>query len=442
MRGIAGLTLAGVLMLAGSAEAATPISREAQLQDLAQVRAEYLPKEMAYTPATRAAAEARLKALEARAGRLTPSDLLVGLAEVAALADNAHSGVRYHTPEALPDKRLPLRLIWFPDALVVARAHGDAADLAGARVLAVEGLAPEALYGRVRVLLGGKDVDRKKRVTELIESEGVLKSLGVARDADALTLRLRLADGRKVTRRIAMIPQAVTPTAEFERLWAPQALAGETGWTPALKPKAVPLYLRDADRPFRLETTPVGLYLQFRSNSDEDGFPIADFLKDAAARIAADKPANLIVDLRFDIGGNLLTTLDFMRKLPSATAGRTYLLVGPYTFSAGIVSAAALEKSGGDRVVIVGDEVGDRMRFWSEGDNVRLANSKLALRYTNGQWDLGAGCAGEPACLDHYINVNPVSVEPDVRASLTAKDWLAGRDPGMEAVMRLIETRP
>lgn len=240
MRGIAGLTLAGVLMLAGSAEAATPISREAQLQDLAQVRAEYLPKEMAFTPTTRAAAEARLKALEARAGRLTPSDLLVGLAEVAALADNAHSGVRYHTPEALPDKRLPLRLIWFPDALVVARAHGDAADLAGARVLAVEGLAPDALYGRVRVLLGGKDVDRKKRVTELIESEGVLKSLGVAREAAALTLRLRLADGRKVTRRIAMIPQAATPTAEFERLWAPQALAGETGWAPAPKPDAVP----------------------------------------------------------------------------------------------------------------------------------------------------------------------------------------------------------
>lgn len=442
MRGIAGLTLAGVLMLAGLAEAATPISREAQLQDLAQVRAEYLPKEMAFTPTTRAAAEARLKTLEARAGRLTPSDLLVGLAEVAALADNAHSGVRYHTPEALPDKRLPLRLIWFPDALVVARAHGDAADLAGARVLAVEGLSPDALYGRVRVLLGGKELDRKKRVTELIESEGVLKSLGVAQDADALTLRLRLADGRKVTRRIAMIPQAVTPTAEFERLWAPQALAGETGWTPALKPDAVPLYLRDADRPFRLETTPVGLYLQFRSNSDEDGFPIADFLKAAEARIAADKPANLIVDLRFDIGGNLLTTLDFMRKLPSAMAGRTYLLVGPYTFSAGIVSAAALEKSGGDRVVIVGDEVGDRMRFWSEGDNVRLANSKLALRYTNGQWDLGAGCAGEPACLDHFINVNPVSLEPDVRAPLTAKAWLARRDPGMEAVMRLIGTRP
>ncbi|MDB5471417.1 MAG: hypothetical protein JWR84_2977 [Caulobacter sp.] len=423
------------MLLLSAAPAAAQSSREAQLADLALVRTEYLPKEMAYSAAARAAADRRLSALEARAGALTPSELLVGLSEVGALADNAHSGLRYHDPLAVPDKRLPLRLLWFTDGLIVARASGEAGDLAGARVLTIEGLSPGALYERTRGLKGGKAVDRKKYLPELIESEGVLHAMGLAKAPDALRLSLRLPNGRRVERRITMVPQAASPTAEFIRLWSPQPLAGETGWT-AVKPASTPLYLQDPDQPFRLVDLPDrdALYIQFRSNEDEDGHPIADFLKAADARIAATRPRHLIIDLRFDVGGNLLTTLDFMRRLPAAATGRTFVLVGPHTYSAGIVSAAAVKKGGGERVTVVGDELGDRLHFWSEGGLVRLPNSHLALRYTNGQFDLDKGCAGKPACLDDMVMVNFVSLEPRIRAPITARAWLAGRDPAMEAI--------
>ena len=439
MTGKLGATTALLMVLTlatPAARAATPIGREAQLQDLEKVRTEYLPKEMAYSPEARRLAEAKVSELEARAGALSPSELLVGLAQVGGFADNAHSGVRYHDPQALPQKRLPLRLLWFADGLVVARASGAAADLAGARVVAVEGLSPDALYERIKGLTGGKTVERKKYLTELMETEGVLHALGLAKATDSVRLTLRLRDGRRVVRTVAMVDQLASPTADFERLWAPQPLPKEIGWTAALAPDQAPLYLRDADRTFRVVDLPKddALYIQFRSNEDEDGYPIADFLKTADARIAAAKPRNLIIDLRFDIGGNLLTTLDFMRKLPGQAPGRVFLLVGPYTFSAGIISAAAIRKAGGDKVTIVGDELGDRLHFWSEGANVKLANSHLAMRYTNGQFDLENGCAAKPACYDDMVKVNFVSLAPDVPAPLTAKAWLAGRDPGMEAV--------
>ena len=70
------------------------------------------------------------------------------------------------------------------------------------------------------------------------------------------------------------------------------------------------------------------------------------------------------------------------------------------------ISAAAVKKAGGGKVTIVGDQLGDRLHFWSEGDVVRLPNSHLGMRYTNGQFDLESGCSGQPACLDDLVKVN------------------------------------
>ena len=179
-------------------------------------------------------------------------------------------------------------------------------------------------------------------------------------------------------------------------------------------------------------------YIQFRSNEGDDGYPIAPFLAEVERVQKADKRDNLIVDLRFDIGGNISTTVAFMRGLPEAAGKRVYLLVGHYTYSAGIISAAAVKKAGGDKVIVVGDEMGDRTHFWSEGDNVVLPNSGFAMRFTNGQWDLDHGCADKPGCMDSFLNVNFVNLTPAISAPLTLAAYLAGRDPAMEAISKAL----
>ena len=190
--------------------------------------------------------------------------------------------------------------------------------------------------------------------------------------------------------------------------------------------------------PFRIESLPEmdALYVQFRSNEDEDGFPIVPFLNQVNARIAEQHPLHLILDLRFDIGGNLLTTLGVHRHFAGSVKGRTFLMVGQYTFSAGIISAAAVKKGGGDRVTIVGDGLGDRPHFWSEGARIELPRSHFSFRYTDGQFNLKEGCAGEPGCMDdrYPIDVNFVSLIPDIRAPLTSTAYFADRDPALEAI--------
>jgi hypothetical protein len=416
-----------------------PGSRAAELQDLQVVRDQYLVKEMAFAPATRSLAEALLEKIERQAGKLTTAQFAVGLAEIGALTDNAHSGLRLRDPRVQPTARLPLRFLWMPDALIVARATGAASDLVGARVVRIEGRSPDALFEGSKVLLGGNTAGRKIWLNDWIESAGVLHALGLAKSPDRLSMTLTLPDGRTIDRAVAMVQLSrMSPTAQLGRLWSPEPVAGEHGWTTALKRDGLPLYLREADRPFRVESLPDidSLYVQFRSNEDEEGYPVATFLKEVNARIAATHPGHLILDLRFDIGGNLLTTLEFMRHAPDLVKGRTFLMVGEYTFSAGIISAAAVKKSGGDRVTVVGDGIGDRPRFWSEGARIELPHSHFTFRYTDGQFNLRDGCTGEPGCMDdrYHIDVNFVSLRPDIRTPLTAAAYFAARDPALDAI--------
>lgn len=425
---------------------AAPDARSAQLEDLQVVRTEYLQKEMAYTPATRAMAEALLDKLATKAGAMSDVEFAVGLAEVGALADNGHSGLRLRDPRALPQARLPLRLLWMPDGLIVVRAAGPAKDLAGARVLRIEGRSPETVFAGAKVLYGGRAVQRERYINDWIESRGVLQALGLAKSADEVAMTFKLPGGRVIDRTVPMLPVAqFGDFADLSRVWSPEPAPKEKGWTPAIPVDREPLYLRDADTPFRV--LPLkdsnALYIQFRSNEDEDGFPIAKFLDAVRQQIASGHPRDLVVDLRMDEGGNLLTTLDFMRGLAKSVPGRTYLLTGGYTFSAGIISAAALKQGGGERVIIVGDKVGDRPHFWSEGAFVKLPNSHLWFRYTDGQFNLKSGCTGEPGCMDdrYPINVNFAPLDPDISAPFTAAAYLAGRDPALEAVTADIARR-
>lgn len=447
-------TLSAVVLLAVVAVTPRPalasgwhtLDREAVLEDLRVARTEYLPRDMAYSPATRALAEAQLHALEQQAGELTAAQFLAGLLVVTGLADNGHSSLRQRDGAWKLGARLPLRLLWLPDGLIVARAHGEHADLAGARVLKVEGRSTEALFAGAKVLLGGNTAYRRQQLPDEIELAGILHAMQLAESPDSLALTLRLADGRTVERSVPMVATSgIVPVAAYDRLWSPEPLAGEEGWAAAIDAGTIPLYLRQADVPFRAVPLPEldAHYLQFRANSDVEGHSIADFLKAAGEGIASARPTHLVVDLRFNTGGNLTLTLDFMRALAGTVSGRTWLLVGPYTFSAGIISAAAIKQGGGDRVTIVGDDLGDRLHFWSEGAPVELPNSGYSFRYTDGQFNLAEGCAGEPACFDdlYPVNVNFVPLEPDIRAPITVEAYLAGRDPAMDAVRSAIRAK-
>ncbi|MBS0376456.1 MAG: hypothetical protein JSR73_17890 [Proteobacteria bacterium] len=426
-----------VLLACGATAAATAGPRA---DDLAVARRDYLDETRSLAPAAHAAAARYLTELAPRADALSPEEFLLAVFRIAAFADNGHDTENDHGGVWWPGARLPVRMIWFPDGWVVARADREYADLLGARVLRIDGHAPEDVFQRLREYWGGPDNSRRWNLEFIVEFAGLLHAAGIAQAPDRLTLELQLADGQPARRTLRFRPLAEVPAGQMvSRVWSPTPWPDEEdkGWR-AFQPPVTPLYLGEGERSFRVASIPElrALYVAMRTHLDRPDERVEDFCRRVDAAVAAQHPRHLIVDLRFDTGGNIDLTRAWQRSLVARVPGRVYVLVSRHTFSAGIVAAAAFKHDARERARIVGEPVGDRLRFWSEGSDACLPDSRYCLHRTTGLWDLVRGCRGESGCYGDPYDAQVAGLDPDVPAPLSADAWLAGRDLAMEAVTR------
>ena len=107
-----------------------------------------------------------------------------------------------------------------------------------------------------------------------------------------------------------------------------------------------PLYLRELDKNFLREDFGNGTYIRAAVLFNRANFSITEEL----ARILATKPVTgydfLAVDLRWSPGGDFGTVADFAEAADGAMNedGKIYIITGPQTFSAAIVSAALFKR--------------------------------------------------------------------------------------------------
>ncbi len=404
--------------------------------------AEYLARfpefDRAYSPTARAEAEQRLTQLGAEAGNLSHEQFVLRVAEIAALADNGHTGVgenafKKDTP------RLPLRTYQFADGLYVVWAAPGLSDLLGARIDSIEGHSIDELHAATRRYAGGTDAHRQRMLAPMLESPALMQAAGLASSRDALTLRGVLAGGAPFDRRVEAEQRDRSAwVSSSQRLlfpiWDGAPMASLIHDTDAL-----PVYLRHRSELFSLEGLPEnGLYIGLAHNGDTDDLPIARFLERAMSRVRDERPAYIVIDMRMNGGGDYTTTYAFATALPDAANGAPiYVFTSPWTFSAAITTVAAFKTAGRDQVIIVGEPVGDRLDFWAEGGTFNLPNTFLQVHYVSGRHVYDGPCRDRATCfwLNDRYQVRVRTLEPDISAPLTFADYVALRDPALNAVL-------
>jgi hypothetical protein len=133
----------------------------------------------------------------------------------------------------------------------------------------------------------------------------------------------------------------------------------------------------------------------------------------------------IVVDIRQNGGGDNTTHGPLLAALGSPAVnrrGRLYVLIGRATFSAAGNFAAELERETG--AVFVGEATGGGVDQYGDATTFSLPtlgwNVYVARVYTK---------RGRP-------NERRLAIEPDVRVALSSADFLAGRDPVLEAALR------
>ncbi|MEO7199092.1 MAG: hypothetical protein ABIY56_02630 [Dokdonella sp.] len=412
----------------------------AQRQDLDYFQ-HYFTLNRAYSPEALTQAKGLYHEAQANAGTYSAAAFDLLIMRMAALSDNGHSKV-FTGPLSRRNNRIPCRLYRFADGYYVIRAQPACEALLGAKLLAVDGMPVDDLVDRMYAYTLGPRNHYDQSVTPFfLESPDLLHAAGLAGEANRLSLRVQLPDGNEHdVMMFADPPDATAPRLFSDSYLSPRRIDGESAdWAPLLPSNAaLPQFLRDYDTPFHTDWWPEKstYYVQFRSNKDEPGHPIRPFIERVEREVAAHSPRFIVLDLRLDQGGDFTTTASLMKRIATLTDSiqHVYVLTSAWTFSAGNISLALVKEHGGDKVSVLGDPVGDRVRIWAEGGDLQLPNSKLRIGYATGYHDYSKPCWGERGCfwVVLFFPTHVTSFDPDVRVPFTFEDYVHLRDPVLE----------
>jgi len=188
----------------------------------------------------------------------------------------------------------------------------------------------------------------------------------------------------------------------------------------------VPLARRDLRAPYWFTDVPGTrtVYLAFNSVVDDPAEPLARFAARLLRHIDSTKAERLIVDLRANNGGNsrLLQPLtDGIAASRVNRPGRLFVLIGRYTYSAGMNAATFLERH--TSAVFVGEPTPSGPNFVGESNLFRLPNSGVSVSVSDMFWQ-----SSWP--FDTRLWMAPRHYVPPTHDALARR-----RDPALDAIL-------
>jgi hypothetical protein len=367
--------------------------------------------------------EQKFEALAASAPKRTDLQMALDLLVIMRGVGDGHSGLmRGSTVDwALS---LPLQFQAFEEGVFITAADPAHRDLVGGRLIEIGGHSSEAVMAALAEGVSRDNEGPWVRVQAVsrLRYTALLAAAGLIPEKDGAMLRLVMPDGRRREVRVA---------ADMSQpdIW--NAKPNPEGWVNLgqTRPGPAPLYLRDPGKYYWFEYLPESqtVYFAFNTIRDDKNESLAAFSNRLAAAIVANPVDRLVIDLRWNNGGNtqLLPPLlaAILRSDKINRKGRLFVLIGGRTFSAAQNAASLLDRF--TEAVFVGEPTGSSPNFVGEEDPFTLPYSKLVVNVSTLQWQ-----SSYPQDRRNWIA--PLLYVPPTFAA-----YLAKRDPALDAILEL-----
>ncbi|WP_250462331.1 hypothetical protein [Microbulbifer litoralis] len=373
-------------------------------------------------------------------------DLTLTALQALAVFDNAHTTV-------LKTKmyRLPVRFHWTADGLIIVKARAKYKKLLGRKVLSIGGKSPESMLAHTAILTGsGTSSWIRYRSEFLFSAPSALSLIGADVEDNTVELHAQDPNGGKFKTKLSADKEIMPgdPFWDFLNAFPDDDSFKTEEWVSLLhRDQALPLYLQESTRLHLLRELPEydAIYVRMNASFADKSESLEQFEKRILEAISQNEPGNIIVDFRFNRGGDYTKVLPIVRSLSNATPenGRLYLIVGPNTFSAGIIAGSQFKRFIPDRLTVVGSEIGDRLRFRAEGFYPTLPESGIKLYLTKGWTDLVDGCGWFDDCWPpNKLLLRKVgSLEVDIPIENTWDSYRTGNDLVIDSVYKDIVQR-
>jgi tetratricopeptide (TPR) repeat protein len=367
--------------------------------------------------------EQRFAEIAASVPRRTDTQLSLDLLVVLRDLGDGHSGVVRGATEdwALT---LPLKFEAFEEGIFITAADPANRQLVGAQLLEIGGRPVETVVAQIadKVARDNDGPWLRLQASYRLRNIALLAAAGLVPERGGAALRLRMPDGGE---------QIVRVAADMSQpdIW--NAKPGPAGWVTLgqTRPGPDPLYLRDPGKNYWFEYLPDArtVYFAFNSVVNAKEETIGAFCQRLEKFIADNKVDRLVIDLRWNNGGNTFLLGPVLRAVIRSDRinrkGRLFVLIGGRTFSAAQNGATLLERF--TEATFVGEPTGSSPNFVGEDDPFTLPYSKVTVNVSDLAWQ-----SGYPQ--DRRTWIAPTLYIPPTFAAYRDK-----RDPALEAILSL-----
>jgi tetratricopeptide (TPR) repeat protein len=351
---------------------------------------------------------------------LTDAQILVGMMKLVRHLDDGHARVSWPEGDKELSRMLPVDMFLFPDGLYVIGAGPGCQHLLGARVDKIGGLATsEVMAALDPVMTRDNEQWLTWRLPELVRYPAILEALGIDQ-----TLTVELSGGTIEQVRLEAVPMDF----RWDRYPA--------GWVTLMDAVNVPppLHLRNRELPFWFEYLPADdlVYFQFNSISDHPAETFAAFCGRLFGFIEARKAGRLVIDMRWNSGGNTLLGQHLLHHLIASERlsrrGALFVIIGRLTFSAAQNTVTAIERE--TSAIFVGEPTGSRPNFIGERIDFELPCSKVRAN------------AGDLYWQTSWPDDHRTWTAPDIYAPPTFDAYRRNQDPALDAILAIREHVP
>lgn len=351
----------------------------------------------AFHSVTRERFAAEVAALRERAGTANDDEMIVGLMTIAALVGDGHTGVRLQSDV----HQFPLGVLLIEGRHRIVRGAGAAAELTGGTLIRIDDTPISEARTRIHTILSqaeSGEVFFDAFATQWFSIAEVLHGLGITHSAASARFTVLLDDGTERSADVQAIEADAKP--QWRLAAAQQPLArqrpGETLWFSWLEESKT-------------------VYLNFRKYDD-----LRAKSRELWKFVDSHPVQKIAIDLRQNGGGDYHVGRKYLvDELARRPKLRAYVITGARTFSAAVKNAIDFREAA--RATLVGETIAELPNSYSENDEFTLPHSKLTVSYST-----------------RFYEFLPKGglVTPDHEILPSWAEWVAGRDPVMEWIVR------
>jgi len=304
------------------------------------------------------------------------------------------------------DYYLPFQFKFFDEGIAITVTDSLHTKYLLYRVLSIDDTPTAKIISVLKTIVKQDNLSYSKYFEAFYcNNTSILKGLGIIKNIQEVKFKLLSPQGDTVITTVSGIKKEVI-----------------TNWKYAEPYKQILAYSNLSNYWFQYNESKKVLYFNYRSCAESENESFAAFNKRLFEFIKEKKPAKLILDLRFNGGGNSAILNPFIKAIKKSFLNNKnsfFVLIGQKVMSSSLMNAIELKRT--TNATFVGEPTGGNINHFGEIKSFELPNLNMRVTYSTKYWENWKNMEG--------------SLTPDIFISNSFYDFLKANDKAIEKIL-------